>query len=53
MLERMRRALVLAPLACAAIYACGGGDTEPTMTGPPAADGGPFAGTVTDFMIVP
>lgn len=35
MLERTRRAFLLAPLACAAIYACGGDDTGPAKSDVP------------------
>lgn len=48
MLERLRRTLLLAPLACPAIYACDGG-TDPVTTGPPEGyEDVVLAGDVTD-----
>lgn len=53
MIERMRRAFLLAPLACAAIYACDGGETEPTMAGPPDGyEDVVLQGDVTDETLV-
>lgn len=53
MLDRLRRTLILAPLACAAIYACGGGETDPDNTElPKGYEDVVLAGDVTDETLV-